>query len=131
MESIWHRPGKCVPWSKFDVPEQSELPKMDVRPLTSEPCTSFVPVRPRRMFGQPTMTEADESSNSGDESSDTVSAADYPRLFTCPEEGCVKTFNRNSSLVKHLVCGKHKLALEHEMLYDKAVIEYATKLDCG
>ena len=124
-------PGKCVPWSKFDVPEQSELPKMDVRPLTSEPCTSFVPVRPRRMFGQPTMTEADDSSNSGDESSDTVSAADYPRLFTCPEEGCVKTFIRNSSLVKHLVCGKHKLTLEHETLYDKAVIEYATKLDCG
>ena len=29
------------------------------------------------------------------------------------------TFKRLSSLVKHLDCGKHKRALEHETLYDK------------
>lgn len=38
---------------------------------------------------------------------------------------------RISSLVKHLVCRKHKLVLEHEMLCDRAIIEYMTKLDCG
>ena len=28
-------------------------------------------------------------------------------------------------------CGKHKRALEHETLYDKAMTEYATNLECG
>ena len=34
-------------------------------------------------------------------------------------------------LVKHLHCEKHKRKLEHETLYDKAIIEYAAKLDYG
>ena len=38
---------------------------------------------------------------------------------------------RHSSLVKHLDCAKHKRKLEHETPYDKAIIEYATKLDYG
>ena len=40
-------------------------------------------------------------------------------------------FKRHSSLVKHLDCGKHKRVLEHETLYDKAMIEYAINLECG
>ena len=60
-----------------------------------------------------------------------MSTVNSSRLFTCPEEGCVKTFRRHSSLVKHLDCGTHKRTLEHETLYDKTIIEYETKLDCG
>ena len=77
------------------------------------------------------MTEEEDSSESEDESSDTLSSATNCRLFTCPGEGCIKPFTRHSSLVKHLDCGNHKRKLEHETLYDKAIIEYATKLDYG
>jgi len=120
-------PGKLIPWTKFDVPKESELPTMEVRPSTNpKASTSFVPVRPRRTSGQHPATETDESSDS-----DTMSTVNSSRLFTCPEEGCVKTFRRHSSLVKHLDCGTHKRKLEQETLYDKAMIEYATKLDCG
>ena len=68
---------------------------------------------------------------SSDESSVDVDAANNCRLFTCPEEGCVSVFVPHLSLVKHLESGKHKRALEHETLYDKAMIEYATNLECG
>ena len=54
-----------------------------------------------------------------------------PNYLRARKRWCVKTFRRHSSLVKHLDCGTHKRTLEHETLYDKAMIEYATKLDCG
>ena len=65
------------------------------------------------------------------ESSVDVDAAKKCRLFPCPEEGCVKALKQHSSLVKHLDCGKHKHTLEHETLFDKAMIEYAINLECG
>ena len=46
-------------------------------------------------------------------------------------EGCIKSFQQFSSLEKHLDCGKHKYALEHETLYDKAMTMYAAKLEHG
>ena len=50
-------------------------------------------------------------------------------LFTCPEEGCTRTFMRHSSMVQHLDCGKHQRALERETLFDKAALEYAEQLE--
>ena len=127
--------GKSFPWTKFDVPEQSELPILEVSPSTStsETSTSFVPVRPRPTSGKFPVIEADKSSESdgNEESGETLSAVNLKQLFTCPEEGCIKTFMRHSSLIKHLDCGKHKRALEHETLFDKAMTEYATRLECG
>lgn len=66
-----------------------------------------------------------------DGSSVDVDAANSCRLFTCPEEGCVRTFVWHSSLVKHLDCGKHNRAVKYETLCDKAMIEYATNLEYG
>ena len=97
----------------------------------SEASESFVLVRPRRTGGHYPVIEEEDNSENEDESSDTLSSATNCRLFTCPEKGCVKSFMPNSSLVKHLDCGKHKRKLEHETLCDKAIIEYATKLDYG
>ena len=135
MESLRHwkiRHGKSVPWTKFSIPEEFELPTIEASPSMNEASASFVPVRPRRTGGHSLVTEEEDSSESEDESSDTLSiCATNSRLFTCPEEGCVLSFMRHSSLVKHLDCGKHKRKLEHETLYDKAIIEYATKLDYG
>ena len=39
-------------------------------------------------------------------------------IFSCPEEGCVKTFERYSSMQRHLDCGKHQRALERHTLLD-------------
>ena len=41
-------------------------------------------------------------------------------LFSCPNDGCVKTYQRYSALEKHLSFGKCELVLERESLLDKA-----------
>ena len=55
-------------------------------------------------------------------------------LFSCLEEGCVKMFQRFSSLQHHLDLRKHECALENETLLDKAVLGFADRLQeqfCG
>ena len=89
----------------------------------SEARASFVPVRPRRTGDHSPVREEEGSSESEDESSDILSSqATNSRLFTCPEEGYIKSFMRHLSLVKLLDCGKQKRKLEQETLYDKAII---------
>ena len=51
------------------------------------------------------------------------------RLFQCPNYGYVKSFQRFSSLHRHLDAGKY--ILERETLLDKAMQSYATKLVQG
>ena len=41
-------------------------------------------------------------------------------LFSCPNEGCVKMYERHSSLEKHVSFGKRRLIPEKETLLDKA-----------
>ena len=55
----------------------------------------------------------------------------HDKLFSCPEEECVKFFQRSSSLQHHLDAGRHCYALEHETLFDKAMMTYAEKLEQG
>ena len=50
------------------------------------------------------------------------------QLFCCPEEGCIKSYQRLSSLQHHLYCGKHVRMLERQTLLDNAVLEYASQL---
>ena len=44
---------------------------------------------------------------------------------------CIESYQRHSSLQKHLECGRHKYVLEYETLYDRAVLGYAFKLEKG
>ena len=66
-----------------------------------------------------------------EEDSDEENSEKRSRLFHCPEEGCVNSFQQYSSLEKHLDCDMHKCALEHKTLYNKAMIMYAAKLEHG
>ena len=43
------------------------------------------------------------------------------KYFFCSEEGCIKSYQRHSSLQKHLECGRYKYVLEYETLFDRAV----------
>ncbi|CAB3986533.1 SURP and G-patch domain-containing 1 [Paramuricea clavata] len=72
-------------------------------------------------------TDEDRASDHSDEESD----SGENKLFSCPFEGCVKSYQRFSSLQSHVDIGKHKYALEHENLFDKAMLEYAKKLEEG
>ena len=60
-----------------------------------------------------------------------ISDTDEDTLFTCPEDGCAKTFQRFSSLRKHLDGGRQKYALERESFLDKVMLRYAENLESG
>lgn len=49
-------------------------------------------------------------------------------LFSCPNDGCVRTYQRYSALEKHLSFGKCELVLERESLLDKAKRLYRSKV---
>ena len=49
-------------------------------------------------------------------------------LFSCPNEGCVKMYERHSSLEKHVSFGKCQMVPEKETLLDKAKTTYHTLL---
>ena len=67
-----------------------------------------------------------ETMSSSDKSPDDTASS---QLFLCPEEGCMKSYQRFAALQHHLDCGKHERKLERETLLDKAVQGYAARLE--
>ena len=53
------------------------------------------------------------------------------QVFPCPKEGCTHSFQRHSSLEKHLAFGTCTKTVERETLLDKAKVKYAARLEEG
>ena len=87
----------------------------------------FVALKPRTL----TLSETTSSDGGGDHGSASEDGSSSSALFFCPEEGCVMTYQRYSSLEQHIQCGKHKRALEQETLLDRAMLKYAYELEKG
>ena len=120
-------PGKFVPWSNFRQ-QVGSLPQLNKQKQSSSAEVSFQTAKARSKPKQtPVLEEAPQNRNNSDD--DESCNDEGSDLFFCPEEGCVKSFVQYLSLEKQLDCGKHKYALEHETLYDKAMTMYATKLE--
>lgn len=127
--------GKFTRWSDLGLP--TSLPTLNKKQHENSE-TSFVSVKPRKKPKQ-VSREGDEEESSDDEGdqegteSDRVESEinDDQKLFFCPEEGCIKSFQQYASLEKHLDCGRHKYSLEYMTLYDNAMALYATKLEQG
>ena len=117
--------GKVIPYSNFHLKGIIELPFFDKASDIAISDLSFSELKPRRR-------QVDECGTSETvASAESNSETDDDTLLTCPEEGCVKTFQRFSSLHKHLDGGSHKYALERESLLDKAMLRYAENLESG
>ena len=114
MEGIQHRPREVNPW------RGGEYCKASSSKSQQEPPSTFTVVTQRHT----------SSSTEGlqDDVTNEVEAKSTS-LFACPEEGCAKSFLRHSSLLRHLDCGKHRLVLERETLFDKAALEYQHQLE--
>lgn len=127
--------GKFLPWEKFFQQQHVNVPQLSKIADNASSNVSFATVKARRCAKQQQENEDDSSTVSTVETdSDGVDCDtdhEESKLFFCPEEGCVKSYQRYFSLQRHLDCGKHKYALEHETLYDKAMTLYATKLEHG
>ena len=51
-----------------------------------------------------------------------------PRLFGCPNEGCIRVYKHYGSMVNHVAYGKCKFQPERESLLDTVKIMYSKKL---
>jgi len=118
-------PGKQIPKAKLSIPTISQLPALTG--VTRSNSCSFAQVKERRSKATeqdlPPTTTAAEVTSEGEES------MSKDGIFTCPEEGCVQTFLRYSSMQRYLDCGRHKRAVERDTLLDKAAVGYAQKLE--
>lgn len=120
--------GKCLPWSDFEDLDKFSLPHIKVIKDASHPKEPFGPIKARKS------TEGSSASALPDpeyEDSDLEEHDSPGGLFVCPEEGCIKAFQRYSSFQNHLDVGKHKYVLERETFLDKAMVQYAEKLEQG
>ena len=85
-------PGKCLPWSKFNVPDKDEVPSLLSSTDDSDSEVNFVPVKLRRAKkATPAAQEQDTVDDDADASSSVLPDSASPNLFACPEEGCIKT----------------------------------------
>lgn len=110
------RPGKLVPWTKFDVSIE-DLPVIADHGNEHSTEASFVPLKPRKIASLAKTAQFDGNDN-GNDSGD-------------GEEGCVRSYQRHSSFEQHIQCGKHKRALEQETLLDRAMVKYGSELEKG
>ena len=121
------RPGKVVPSSKFNACVDDQ-PSLIANHETEQNLNAqFVAVKPRKTADPSKVIAAEvEEDDGGSCGIDDDSGC---KLFLCPEEGCTMSFQRYSSLEQHIQCGKHKRALEHEMLLDRAMLTYTFALE--
>ena len=123
-------PGKQIPKEKLSIPSISQLPALTG--VTRSNSCSFAPIKERRTkdtekdLPPATTTEAAAAAAVRSEGEESISKEG---IFTCPEEGCVQTFLRYSSMQRHLDCGRHKRAVEQDTLFDKAAVGYAQNLE--
>ena len=115
-------PGRLIP-QKFDLLSSEGLPSITV--IQAHPSSFSSAVKRRADTTQSSGFRASAAQTETNEES----KASAEGLFTCPEEGCTKTFLRHSTLMQHLDCGKHQRALENATLFHKAALEYAEQLE--
>ena len=87
--------GKVVPYSNFPLKEVVQLPFFDKTSDVAISDLSFSDLTPRRR-------QDAECTGGTVASAESNSETEEDTLFTCPEDGCVKSFQRFSSLQKHL-----------------------------
>ena len=110
--------GKLIPTDKLHCPSPSEL--LTLTGVTRSYSSVFTSVKERRI--KASVRDPDTPVNIEDKDSNTA-------IFSCPEEGCVKTFVRYSLMQRHLDCGKHQRVLERYTLLDRAAVGYAQRLE--
>ncbi|PFX16505.1 hypothetical protein AWC38_SpisGene19224 [Stylophora pistillata] len=85
-------PGKFLPWSQFDFPENYSVPMLTMLKEARDPKVTFIAITARRKSPQ-TQRGVEQLASGVGEASDEQSEDDiecHCKLFACPEEGCVK-----------------------------------------
>ena len=108
--------GRFITWSEFNIPNTYVCPTL-YTVAKRTPHTSFNVVKARLSSEHlPDPLPAVESQSQSAVDDDSSDSDDECDLFFRREERCTRSFQRFSSLQKHLDYGSHKYALERENL---------------
>ena len=134
-------------WKAYKIgPGKTFCPELPSQSSSSDNSVkvNFVPIKPRRIKKSTADLKDDQNDgkdddcdNDDDDDDDHGESvghdADKPKdaLFSCPEKGCTKSYQRYSSLLNHIERGLHKRSLECETLYDRAIMGYTSRLEQG
>jgi len=125
-------PGKRIRLSELTTPQVVQVP--DLVKCDGDTSEGMLNAHFIKVKSRPQPRTGVDSQRCSDTEEGPVGDTSTVPLFSCPEEGCVKTYQRFSSLQYHLDRGKHDRALENETLLDRAVLGYADRLQeqfCG
>ncbi|XP_035678162.1 uncharacterized protein LOC118416978 [Branchiostoma floridae] len=124
-------PGKFFPWSKFKG--TPVVPPLNVLERHTDDFRQAHVHSSAQVLKSDESDESSPASSTEEDSPGASESAKQPRvkLFCCPEEGCIKSYQRFSSLQKHLDIGPHVRMIERETLMDEAILGYAEKVDAG
>lgn len=123
--------GTFLKWSEFNLPSKISTPQIKIIEDATPPKATFTEVKVRKRSAPKHPSTASHLEKADSSSSDDGETAQETKLFPCPDDGCVKSFQQFSSFQRHLDVEKHKYVLERETLLDKAMLSYATKLAQG
>ena len=119
-------PSKYIRLKDLANPQLVQIPdlvKCDEGTATTMPNAHFIKVKYRRY---PCSDNSQQCSYTEEETLIETSPAVH--IFSRPEEGCMKVYQRFSSLQLHLDLGKQECAFQHETLLDTAALGYAERL---
>ena len=85
--------------------DQDEVPTLECSAASENIKANFVPIKLRRAEVAKTSQKHQDSTDEGtDDSSEESRTSTTKNIFFCSEEGCIKSYQRHSSLQKHLEC---------------------------
>ena len=113
-------PGKKITFSKLNLPADLQTASLSPRCSAEAISAQFCTVKSRRAASNPSAPEGKVHG---------IPSTSGSGLYPSPEEGCIKSYQRFSSLQNHLDCGRHVRSLEQESMIDKAVRGYAARLE--
>ena len=61
--------GKFIPWSKFNVPDQDEVPTLEYSAASENIKANFVPIKPRRAEDAKASQKHQDSTDEGNDDS--------------------------------------------------------------
>ena len=121
-------PGKLVPWKDIQSDGGSPIVLEVLESPVQSPKSSFKINKPRQEATQTNTVTTSQKDTATEGVEDEEAKVEANGLFTCPEDGCIRTFQQSSSLQAHLDAGRHKRALGKKTLFDKARRGYVAKI---
>ena len=95
-------PGKLVPWKDIQSDGGSPIVLEVLESPVQSPKSSFKINKPRQEATQTNTVTTSEKDTATQGVEDEEAKVEANGLFTCPEDGCIRTFQQSSSLQAHL-----------------------------